>query len=163
MRVFLLSIVLLWRLSPVAAQDLGEPRHLELVDSTCAPGPCQCRGVIDSTGSLAAIGIDYKSLLAGQPCLAADFDGDRSIDVALAGGEGYAALIRRPPSGSPEAYIFDAGGVLELYQPRAARGPHGEPPSASHGLLVRWVGQSHVIFLWNGARLARTLLPAWHE
>jgi hypothetical protein len=93
-------------------------------------------------------------------CLAADFDGDETTDLAFTGEEGMAVVLLR--RGLGEWHIIDAMGLLELYPPRADVGPHGEPPTARFGLFVRWVGQFHAVFLWNGEGFTRTALPAWH-
>jgi len=158
----ILSVIALCNVVPLSAQEHGLQR-LELVDSTCAPGSCRCRGIIDSTGSLAASGVDFRGFTRGIACLAADLDGNHVIDVTLAGGEGYAALVLRGRTSHFDIHIIDAGGVLELYAPRRAVGLHGEPPSAQYGLLVRNVGRYHVIFLWDGERFERTRLPAWPD
>lgn len=158
----LIVFALCW-VGPLPAQNAGDPSRLTLVDSACAPGICRCRGAIDSTGTIAANGVDHRALRVGVPCLAADFDGNGTTDVALTGGEGMAVIVRRTPDGALVPHVIDAGGLLELYGPRTTVGPHGEPRSAHHGLLVRDVGRSHVIFLWDGARFAPTRLAAWNE
>lgn len=163
MRTALMALLVLCSSPPLTAQESSDPSQLTIIDSACAPGRCQCRGNIDSTGTLAANGVDHRALRVGVPCLAADFDGDGTTDVALTGGEGMAVVIRRTPGGGMVSYVIDAGGLLELYEPRAAAGPRGEPRSSYYGLLVRDVGRFHVIFLWDGARFAPTRLAAWRD
>lgn len=159
-----LSVLFAFCLSAtLGAQETHDPIRLALVDSTCAPGHCQCRGVIDSTGILAANGLDHRLLRTGMPCLGADFDGDGTTDVALTGGEGMAVVIRRTSDGRLVPHVIDAGGVLELYAPRASVGEHGEPRSRRHGLFVRNVGRYHVIFLWDGSRFVPSRLGAWPD
>jgi hypothetical protein len=143
------------------AQAIREPVRVELADPPCAPGVCRCRGRIEAAGALVAHGVDARALERGVRCVAADLDGDGTTDFALHGGEGLAVIVRSPGGGAQEAVVIDAGGVIEPYAPRAAAGPHGEPAAAIHGLLVRWVGQHHAIFLWDGRQFVRTLLPAW--
>jgi hypothetical protein len=163
MRMTLLCLIALCCPALGSAQDAPDPRLLSLVDSTCAPGACRCRGLIDSTGTLAASGVDRRALRLGVDCLAADFDGNHTTDVALTGGEGIAVIVRRLPTGALESHVVDAGGVLELYEPRSAAGPHGEPRSSYHGLFIRDVGKEHVVILWDGRRFGQTRLPAWPD
>jgi Domain of unknown function (DUF4440) len=106
------------------------------------------------------IGPRPEELERGVRCLAADFDGNGAVDFAIPGAEGRATILMNDEAGLDHAVQIDAGGLMELYQPRASVGPLGEPVSRNHGILVRWVGQDHAVFVWSGKGFDRKLFSA---
>lgn len=147
--------------SAVSAQDLFDGAgSISVADSACAPGACVCVGELERHAGLAAIGVDSGSPAEWRDCVVADFDGDGRLDYAVPGAEGYAAVMLAVGGGHLRIFPLDAGGVLEPYPPRDAEGEDGGPAVEHWSLLVRWVGQSHVVFTWNGEGFERILYPA---
>ena len=128
----------------------------------CVPGECICSGRVSPAARLNETGPGVEDLERGVPCIAADFDGNGFTDFAIPGAEGTANVIMSNAAGFWRASRIDAGGVLELYPPRFTKGKQGEPISKNHGLLVRWVGQSHAVFTWGDEEFSRTLFPVSH-
>ena len=125
----------------------------------CVPGVCICRGNTERSSGLWRIGIEDRELTEGVHCVGADFDGNGAADLAILGGEGRAAVIMYS-EGKPTSLIpVDAGGMIELYEPREAAGPRGEPASRLPGLLVQYVGRNHLVLLWGGETFERVLFP----
>ncbi len=146
--------------SAVSAQDVFEGAgRVAAVDSACAPGSCVCVGELEHDTRLEAIGVESGSF-ERLDCVVADFDGDGRLDYAVPGGEGFAAVMLDLGDGQLRIFPIDAGGVLEPYPPRDAGGEDGGPAVDHWSLLVRWVGQSHAVFTWNGEGFERILYPA---
>ncbi|MDH3206331.1 MAG: hypothetical protein OEO79_06955 [Gemmatimonadota bacterium] len=125
----------------------------------CVPGVCTCRGSTERSSGLWRIGIEDRELTEGVHCVGADFDGNGAPDLAILGGEGRAAVIMYS-GGKPTSLIeVDAGGLIELYEPREAAGPRGEPASPLPGLLVQYVGRNHLVLLWSGGTFERVVFP----
>lgn len=115
-----------------------------------------CTGRIDGLeDELAAIRVSTKTLAAGTPCAAGDFDGNGFMDVAIWG-------LRAGPDEWPDfqnyrVVFFDGPRVLRTvplktavggfslvtYPPRASAGPHGEPASATDALLSGGMTQGY--------------------
>ena len=133
---------------------------IRVIKPGCVPGECICSGRVSPDVGLDETGPRDEELERGVRCIAADFDGNGFTDFAIPGGEGMANVIMSNAAGFWRAARIDAGGVLELYPPRFIKGKQGEPISKNHGLLVRWVGQNHAVFTWDGEEFSRTLFPA---
>lgn len=133
---------------------------LNVRNPKCIPGNCICFGEVDSSARLNETGPSPSELKKGVRCVVADFDGDGIVDYAIPGAEGSANIFLIGRKDSKTVVRIDAGGVLELYPPRKTKGPNGEPISEQYGLLVRWVGQDHVVFVWNGQDFRKEKFPA---
>jgi hypothetical protein len=139
---------------PPGASNQGH--SIAVRQRTCARGECICSGRADLRARLNEYGPTPRDLRRGLRCIVADFDGNGAVDYALPGTEGSVTVILSTRRGDfLRAEWLDASGIIHLYNPRDQAGPNGEP--RLHGLFVPWVGQSHAMFLWNGAGFARTL------
>lgn len=159
---FMLALVAMFAAGSAGAQGQPPSGHLlKVKEPRCVPGECICRGRADVRARLNENGPTPSDLRRGVRCIAADFDGNGAVDYALPGAEGLATVILSTRgSGFLRAITLDAGGIIHLYPPRATPGPDGEPATKLPGLFVSSVGQSHVAFLWDGQRFARTLVRA---
>ena len=151
------------KLEVVSEPDLTKRYSIGLAEPECVPGECVCSGEVSPEVRLNETGPRPEDLQEGVPCIAADFDGNGTIDYALPGAEGMANVILNDKEGLWRAIRIDASGVLELYTPRDLVGEHGEPKSKNYGLFVRWVGQNHAVFLWDGEGFTRTFFPGYYQ
>lgn len=133
---------------------------LNVKNPKCIPGNCICFGEVNSSDRLNETGPNPSELKKGVRCVVADFDGNGIVDYAISGAEGSANIFLMNQTDSKAVVRIDAGGVLELYPPRKTKGPDGEPISEHNGLLVRWVGQDNVVFIWNGRYFKTEKFPA---
>lgn len=140
--------------------DSNNQYIIRVIKPECIPGECICSGRVSPDVRLNETGPGDEELERGVPCIAADFDGNGFTDFAIPGAEGMANVIMNNATGFWRAARIDAGGLLELYPPRLTKGKQGEPISKNHGILVRWVGQNHAVFTWDGEEFSRTLFPA---
>ena len=148
----------------VIAAGFASSQSVQLDDETCVPGECRCRGdlpqdIVDTDEGRPAA----RRLREGVECIVADFDGNELPDFAIPTWEGHATVLMTHTRGSVTAIEIDAGGVMDLYSPRDSPGPNGEPRSAHHAILVRWVGQCHAVFIWETNGFKRHYFPASHE
>ncbi len=148
--------------SPESEVSKGSNK-IRLKDPQCVPGDCICYGSPIPELRLNETGPRLEELQEGVRCIAADFDGNGFADFALPGSEGIVNVSMNNDGGFFRAERIDAGGVLELYSPRDSVGEHGEPVSKYHGLMVRWVGQNHAVFIWNNGGFNRILFPGYYE
>jgi hypothetical protein len=160
--VFTLALVTLAFAGAADGQGQGPTGHrLTVRQRTCVPGECICTGQADARARLNETGPTANEVRRGVRCIAADFDGNGAVDYALPGGEGLVTVILSTPGGGfLRAVRLEAGGMVHLYAPRSARGRNGEPPARLPGLFAPWVGQSHVVLLWDGDGFARTVVRA---
>jgi len=93
-------------------------------------------------------------------CLKSDFDGNGISDYVVTLGEGWIQVILNYGCKEERRFDIDAGGVAELYSARKVAGENGEPAVMHPSILVRWVGQSHVVFTWNGNEFSKIEFPA---
>lgn len=133
---------------------------IRLADPACAPGKCLCRGSFEPDTWQQWYGPHPAELAEGIACLVADFDGNGADDYALPGAEGMLTVVLFGAAGFRQAVLLDAGGLAELYPPRATAGEAGEPPALRPGLLIRHVGQNHNVYLWQDDRFAKISFPA---
>ena len=138
----------------------GNRHGLRLKGPQRIPGKCVCTGEIGPEARFNETGPRPDELLEGVDCIAADFDGNGWVDYAIPGAEGIANIILNGPDGSWKVVRIDVAGMLELYPSRGEAGDHGEPVAKNPGLLVRWVGQHHAVFVWRGDTFVRLLFPA---
>lgn len=106
---------------------------------------------------------DYKLYGGEENCLKSDFDGNGVSDYVAPLGEGWIRVFMNYGAKSEKAIDIDAGGVAELYAPRSAVGRNGEPIVERPSILVRWVGQDHVVFTWDGAGFKRVTFPGFYK
>ena len=140
-----------------------ESNKIKLKEPQCVPGECICYGSPNPELRLNETGPSPEEMQEGVRCIAADFDGNGFIDFALPGSEGIVNVSMNNGNGFFQAARIDAGGLLELYAPRESVGEHGEPKTKYHGLMVRWVGQNHAVFLWHNEEFNRILFPGYYE
>lgn len=100
--------------------------------------------------------------ISNTNCLKADFDGNGIIDFSAPKGEGWIYVFMNLGAESEKIVEIDAGGVTELYAPRKA-GKRGEPGVNNPSILVRWVGQNHAVFTWDGKGFKKILYPGYYE
>ncbi len=96
-------------------------------------------------------------------CLKADFDGNGTQDYVAPIAEGWIKVFRNYGSKSEKTFDIDAGGVVELYEARDEAGEHGEPAVKNPSILVRWVGQDHVVFTWDKMGFKKIVFPGFYE
>jgi hypothetical protein len=150
-----------WAKSLDSIEVIEKPKMI-LKDPSCPANNCICIGNngVYYRGRLNETGPNPSELKKGVRCVAADFDGNGIVDYAIPGAEGSANIFLMDQKDPKAVVRIDAGGVLELYQPRKTKGPEGEPISEHYGLLVRWVGQDNVVFIWNGRDFKTEKFPA---
>lgn len=150
---------------PPAVVPSGEdvdtlPVQIGVVDPTCVPGACVCRGSAERAAGLWRVGLETTELATGVHCVGADFDGNGSADLVLLGSEGLLAAVMFDARKARSLHELDAGGFPALYEPRDVPGPNGEPAARTYGILVPDVGQNHAVFLREGEAFVRTLYPS---
>ena len=96
-------------------------------------------------------------------CLKADFDGNGISDYSAPMGEGWIYVFMNVGTNSEKVIEIDAGGVTEIYPPRVNVGKDGEPAVNNSSILVRWVGQNHVVFTWDGSEFKKISFPGYYE
>ncbi len=96
-------------------------------------------------------------------CLKSDFDGNGISDYSAVKGEGWIYVFMNVGTDSEKVFEIDAGGVAELYAPREKVGERGEPIVKNPSIMVRWVGQNHVVFTWDGKGFKEILFPGFYE
>lgn len=146
--------------SITALADAPRSDDFRVKDPRCVPGRCVCFPTRSAAASLKNAGISSTIPRTGVDCVVADFDGNGAMDYAIPLGEGEASVLLYDRRGLLKEVRLDAEGVLEPYAPRRTRGANGEPASENYSLLVRWVGQTHVVFVWNGSGFERRRFPA---
>jgi len=106
---------------------------------------------------------DFERFGGKECCLTSDFDGNGINDYVALIGEGWIHVFMNYGTNTEKRIDIDAGGVAELYPPREKMGAHGEPAVKNPSILVRWVGQSHVVFAWTGSEFKKLSYPAYDE
>lgn len=106
---------------------------------------------------------DYNRYGGEKYCLKSDFDGNDVSDYVAPIGEGWIRVFMNYGTKSEKAINIDAGGVAELYAPRNVIGQNGEPIVKHTSILVRWVGQNHVVFMWDGEVFKKMVFPSFYE
>ena len=106
---------------------------------------------------------EYDRYGGEKHCLKSDFDGNGISDYVAPMGEGWIHVFMNYGAKTEKRIDIDAGGVSELYPPRSKTGEHGEPAVKNPSILVRWVGQNHVVFTWAGNEFKKLLYPAFDE
>ena len=124
--------------------------------------------VLTSTALGQSKGVDEKPFKYDQYggeeyCLKSDFDGNGISDYVAPLGEGWITIFMNYGTDSAKTINIDAGGVAELYEPRNEVGEHGEPTVENPSILVRWVGQVHVVFTWDGKEFKKKSFPGFYE
>ncbi len=119
-----------------------------------------------STGWLQAKELEQGGCLinyGGDGCLKADFDGNGVDDYVVPNGEGWIRVFLNHGKKTEQVIDIDAGGIAELYPPRSVVGPNGEPIVEHVSILVRWVGQEHVVYTWDGKGFKKVSFRSAHE
>jgi hypothetical protein len=93
-------------------------------------------------------GISFK--LLDSNCFKADFDGNGVNDYVAPMGEGWTYVFMNLGADSEKIFEIYGGGVAELYAPRKNVGERDEPIADNPSILIRWVGQNHIVFIWEG-------------
>ena len=106
---------------------------------------------------------DCKHYVGEENCLKSDFDGNGVNDYVAPQSEGWIKVYMNFGTESEKVIDIDAGGVAELYAPRNAIGKNGEPISKHPSILIQWVGQNHVVFMWNGDTFKKVTFPGFYE
>lgn len=106
---------------------------------------------------------EYERYGGKEYCLKSDFDGNGTSDYVAPLGEGWIKVFMNYGSDSERTIDIDAGGVAELYEPRDEVGENGEPIVENPSILVRWVGQVHVVFTWDGEKFKKISFPSFYE
>jgi hypothetical protein len=96
-------------------------------------------------------------------CFEADFDSNGVTDFTAPAGEGWIHVFMNIGTDTETSFELDAGGVTELYAPRDTLGARGEPVAEHPSILVRWVGQDHIVFTWDGNGFRKITFPGFYQ